>query len=333
MHRFVNYDKIPMMKKTQKTITKVLQGLLVLATLITMIVLGIFLWNLITNEPVEEEPPIVDPSVKQTFDFTINNFTLFEIEEFGFDFILADIHVESNKPINLSLSHFTTSEDIQLNGVDNYLNAIESAGYNFGDYNPVFSLNSDSIKSNFTIFIPIKDRDAKTLTITVSLNPASSIVFDLEKPNSIGLLSDLGRNQTNIEPEEISEISVDDVFILSKSHFYTLDENGDRQDAFFSSNSKIVGVKLTVKNKSDNPFRIQNAILSSKDSNSFAIVDSSYLVEGYNLIMNEYLTGTMSGYIFYEIFDQNYEINNVKQISILLSSIDVEKLYEITINE
>ena len=33
------------------------------------------------------------------------------------------------------------------------------------------------------------------------------------------------------------------------------------------------------------------------------------------------------------VFDQNYEISNVKQISILLSSIDVEKLYEITINE
>ncbi|MDP3442743.1 MAG: hypothetical protein Q8T08_07755, partial [Ignavibacteria bacterium] len=80
-----------MMKNTRKTFIKVLQGLLVFATLVSMIVIGIFLWNLVSNTPNDDEPVIIDPTVKQTFDFSINNYTLFEIEEFGFDFILADI--------------------------------------------------------------------------------------------------------------------------------------------------------------------------------------------------------------------------------------------------
>jgi hypothetical protein len=321
-----------MMKKSQNTIKKILQGFLILATLITMIVLGVFLWSLVSDTP-KEEPPIVDPSVKQTFNFEVNDFTLFEIEEFGFDFILANIHVESNKAINLSLSHFVTSEGIQLNSVDTYLNTIESLGYNFGDYNPVFSLTSTENTLDAVLFIPITNIDAHDLNINVNLYPVSTISFDLTKPSETGTVSNLGRNQQDVEPEEISEIIIDDVFIVSKNYFYTLDENGDRADAFFSSNSKIVGVKLTVKNKSNNPFRIQNAILTSKDNNVFSIIDPNYLIDGYVLIMKEYLTGTMSGFIFYEIFDQNYEISNVKEISILLSSIDVEKLYNITINE
>lgn len=321
------------MRKSQTTIKKLLQSLLILATIITMVALGIFLWNLVSDTPKEEEPPIVDPSVKQTFNFEVKDFTLFKIEEFEFNFLLANIQIDSNKPINLSLSHFTTSEGIQLNSVDNYLNAIESAGYNFGEYNPVFSLNSNVNKSDFMVFIPILDKSQQSLSINVNLYPASTILFDLTKPNSNGTISNLGKNEQDLEPEEISEITVDDVFIISKSHFYTIDENGDRQDAFFSSNSRIIGVKLTVKNKSNNPFRIQNAILISKDDNSFAILNPNYNIDGYDLIMNAYLTDTMSGFIFYEIFDQNYDIKNIKEISILLSSIDVEKLYNITINE
>jgi hypothetical protein len=333
VHIELNYDKIPMMKKTQKTFIKVLQGLLVFATLVSMIVIGIFLWNLVSNTPNDDEPVIVDPTVKQTFDFSINNYTLFEIEEFGFDFILADIHVDSNKPINLSLSHFSTNEGVQLSSVNTYLNTIESKGYNFGDYDLAFALNSQTVEMDVLLFIPIINKDIDSIELLINLYPISSLIFDLNSPTSFGKLTDLVKIQQDLEPEEVSEIIVEDVFTISKSHFYILDENNVRSDAFFSSNSKIVGVKLTVINKTSNPFRIQNAILSSSDSNQFAIVDLNYIVDGYDLIMNEYLSNTTTGYIFYEIFDQNYDINNVTEINILLSSIDVEKLYNIKINE
>ena len=128
------------MTKMKNTALSVIKTIFVLAVLSFMIVAGIFIWNLIVKEPAIDDPIVNDPTVQQTFEFTVNEFTLFEIEEFGFDFILADIHVKSNKPINISLSHFTTSENIQLNSVDQYLGRIEAAGYTFGEYELVFSL-------------------------------------------------------------------------------------------------------------------------------------------------------------------------------------------------
>ena len=84
------------MKKTQKTITKVFQGLLVLATLITMIVLGIFLWNIISNTPNEEEPPIV---TKQEYNFVLDDYIYYKSDDLDFNFIIADIKVTDRKSV------------------------------------------------------------------------------------------------------------------------------------------------------------------------------------------------------------------------------------------
>lgn len=321
------------MTKMKNTALNVIKTIFVLAVLSFMIVAGIFIWNLIVKEPAIDDPIVNDPTVQQTFEFTVNEFTLFEIEEFGFDFILADIHVKSNKPINISLSHFTTSENIQLNSVDQYLGRIEAAGYTFGDYELVFSLYSSNTEMDGLLFIPVVNTEITALDLNINLYPSSILSFDLNNPTTVGTKSYLGVSETGLEPEQVSEITVDEVFTISKSHFYTVDANGDRSDAFFVSNSKIVGVDLTVINKTDNPFRIQNAILVSSDSKSFALIDPTYQVDGYELIMNKYLSETTSGYVFYEVFDQNFDINTITEIRILLSSMDVEKLYTIKINE
>jgi len=109
VHLGCNYDKIPMMKKTQKTLIKVLQGILILTTLVTMIALGIFLWNLISNTPNDEEPPIV---TNPDYVFVLNDYTYYESDDLDFNFIIADITITSNVSIKLPLSTLTTSENI-----------------------------------------------------------------------------------------------------------------------------------------------------------------------------------------------------------------------------
>ena len=318
MHRTFNYDKIPMMKKTQKTITKVLQGLLVLATLITMIVLGIFLWNIISNTPNEEEPVIVDPSVKQTFDFSINEYTLFKIEEFGFDFILADIHIESNKPINLSLSHFTTSEEIQLNSVDNYLRIIENLGYNFGDFNPVFSLTSSENIMDATLFIPIKQTDLTSLDLKINIYPNHSLSFDLKNSVKYGYLEDLGVNIVNLDPSMVASMEVLNITSVSPTEFYQLDSNGNRVEANFTSQSQIVAIKVGITSKISEPFRITNAQIKNGGS-VYDAVDKSYLIDGATNLNNEYINDKAEGYLFFEVLG-DISIDEFTEIHIFLST-------------
>lgn len=300
MHRRANYDKIPMMKKIQNTFTKVLQGLLVVATLITMIALGIFLWNIISNNPNEEKPPIVDPSVKQTFTFEVKDFTLFEIEEFGFDFILANIHVESNKPINLSLSHFVTSEGVQLNSVDNYLSTIESLGYNFGDYKPVFSLSSTENTMDAMLFIPIKDKDLTSIDLNINIYPNHVLNFDLTNPTKTGAKENLGINLSNVDPSMIASIEILNKTMVSPTEFYQIDSNGNRIEANFTSQSEIVAIKVNVTSKISESFRIVNAQIKNGGT-VYDAVDKSFLIDGAVNLNNEYINGSATGYLFFEV--------------------------------
>lgn len=307
-----------MMKKTQKTITKLFQGLLVIATLITMIVLGIFLWNLISSTPNEEEPPIVDPSVKQTFNFSINDYTLFEIEEFGFNFILADIHIESNKPINLSLSHFITSEDIQLNSVDTYLKVMENLGYNFGEYNPVFSLNSSETEMNATIFIPIKAINLTELDLKINIYPNHKLSFDLVNANNFGYLKDLGVNINNLDPSKVASIEVLNMTSVSPTEFYQIDSNGNKVEANFTSQSQIVAIKVKIISKISESFRITSAQIKNGGS-VYDAVDKSYLIDGAKNLNNEYINNVIEGYLFFEVLG-DISIDSFSEIHIFLST-------------
>lgn len=307
-----------MMRKSQNTIKKILQSLLILATIITMVALGIFLWSLVSDTPKEEEPPIVDPSVKQTFNFEVKDFTLFKIEEFEFNFLLANIQIDSNKPINLSLSHFTTSEGIQLNSVDNYLNAIESAGYNFGDYNPVFSLSSSENILNAVLFIPIKDKKLDTLELNVNIYPSYTMNLDLTNPTKTGTKEDLGLNLSNIDPSMVASISVLRKTMISPSEFYQLDSNGNRVEANFTSQSQIIGIKIDVTSKISESFRITNAQIKNGGM-VYDAVNKSFLIDGVTNLNNEYINESATGFLFFEVLG-DVSLSSFTEVHIFFST-------------
>ena len=310
MHRRANYDKIPMMKKIQNTFTKVLQGLLVVATLITMIALGIFLWNIISNNPNEEKPPIVDPSVKQTFAFEVKDFTLFEIEEFGFDFILANIHVESNKPINLSLSHFVTSEGVQLNSVDNYLSTIESLGYNFGDYKPVFSLSSTDNTLDAMLFIPIKDKDLTSIDLNINIYPNHVLNFDLENPTKIGTVLDLELDKSGLNPSEDLTFTFSYADYFEPSNFYTIGSNGENVTVDLGTNIQILGIKFKVENSGTFKYRVANAEFKIDGVTSYPLLNPEYLLVNSVNLASISLTENSEGLLFFTVPSVNFSISS-----------------------
>lgn len=330
MHIGRNYDKMTWMKKPQKTFVKILQGLLIFATLVAMIVLGMFLWNLISTPPIDDDPVIVDPSVKQTFEFSVNKFTMFEIEEFGFDFVLAEIHIESNKPINLSLSHFVTSEDVQLNSVDNYLNMIESAGYTFGDNQLVFSLSTPETTLDALVFIPIIKTDLTTLDLNINIYPNSVLTFDLENPTLVGTKSDLGVSEQGIDPNMVADITFLNKLLISSTEIYQLDSNGNRVEANFTSQSQIIAVKIKIDNLMDESFRIIKAVLIDKSGNKFESLNNTYFIDDISNIYGQYINDSITGYYFYEVLGASIELSNFNKAQFSFSN-SVDKLYSLSI--
>lgn len=297
MHRRVNYDKIPIMKKTQKTITKVFQGLLVLATLITMIVLGIFLWNLISNNSNEEEPPIV---TKQEYNFVLEDYTYYKSDDLDFNFVIADIKVTSNVAIKLPLSTLSTSEGISLASTDNYLSDLASNNYKPSKKGLSFSFNSDSKELSVTIFIPVQSKVLSELRVNSNVAPYSEIKINLNDSTKLGDITELELEDTTVinNPNDDLSFTLEFSDYFEPSNFYTIGTDGKSMSVDISTSSKVFGIKYTVVNDSDFSYKISDAQIIL-DTNSFPLMNPEYLLMSTTNLASISLLDSQNGVLFF----------------------------------
>ena len=297
MHITFNYDKIPMMKKTQKTIIKLFQGLLVLATLITMIVLGIFLWNLISNTPNEEEPPIV---TKEEYNFTLVDYIYYKSDDLDFNFIIADINVTSNVSIKLPLSTLSTSEGISLASTDNYLSVLANNNYKPSKKGLSFSFNSNSKELSVTVFIPVQSKILSELRVNSNVAPYSEVKINLNDSTKFGDITELKLEDTTIvnNPNNDLEFSLEFSDYFEPSNFYTIGSDGKSMSVDISTNSKVFGIKYTVKNDSDFSYKISDADIIL-NSIQFPLMNPEYLLMSTTNLASISLLNSQSGVLFF----------------------------------
>jgi len=291
-------------------------------------VVGVFTWNLLSKKPVIDD--IEDPDDKvQTFEFQVDNYTYFNLDELSYDFILAEITINSNQKINLSLSHFVTQESISLNSVDNFLNELESLGWTLGRQDVVFSLSSESTQLSAAIFIPIQEQNLDDFLIKINLNPKSELIFDLTDVSKRGSKEMLGFTEQGLTPEQIADISVLFKSTVSPSDFYQLDANGQKIEASFTSQSQIIGIKVNIKNKLSEEFRITDARIKTKSGEFFDALNKNYLIEGVNNINNTYINGEMTGYLFFEVLGNDLTVDSFDILEVNFSALESDQYYRV----
>lgn len=285
------------MKKTQKTITKVFQGLLVLATLITMIVLGIFLWNIISNTPNEEEPPIV---TKQEYNFVLDDYIYYKSDDLDFNFIIADIKVTSNVAIKLPLSTLSTSEGISLASTDNYLSELANNNYKPSKKGLSFSFNSDSKELSVTIFIPVQSKVLSELRVNSNVAPYSEIKINLNDSTKLGDINELKLEDTTIinNPNDDLSFTLEFSDYFEPSNFYTIGTDGKSMSVDISTSSKVFGIKYTVTNDTDFSYKISDAQILL-DTNSFPLMNPEYLLMSTTNLASISLLESQSGVLFF----------------------------------
>ena len=285
------------MKKTQKTITKVFQGLLVLATLITMIVLGIFLWNIISNTPNEEEPPIV---TKQEYNFVLDDYIYYKSDDLDFNFIIADIKVTSNVAIKLPLSTLSTSEGISLASTDNYLSELANNNYKPSKRGLSFSFNSDSKELSVTIFIPVQSKVLSELRVNSNVAPYSEIKINLNDSTKLGDITELKLEDTTIinNPNDDLSFTLEFSDYFEPSNFYTIGTDGKSMSVDIGTSSKVFGIKYTVTNDTDFSYKISDAQILL-DTNSFPLMNPEYLLMSTTNLASISLLESQSGVLFF----------------------------------
>ena len=300
MHRTFNYDKIPMMKKSQKTITKLFQGLLVLATLITMIVLGIFLWNLISNTPNEEEPPIV--SKDESYEMSVVDYEYFKFDDLNFNVLIAKIKVQSKFEYNIPLSKLRTSENIYLNDIDSFLKTLQDSNYKPSDTGLVFSLDAkeNELEKEFTLFIPIRSKNINNLEVSSLVKPYSKLSFDLTDTNKWGDTQKLViEEDTELASENISaEYILMDYYF--QSNFYTMSEGNKETTVDFPTNTKVLGIKLILSNKSSTmQYKINKAKILYSDNQEVDTLDPEILLMYEVNLLTQTITESVEGVLFF----------------------------------
>lgn len=311
------------------SVFKIVMILLLIATIVTSSVL---FWNFI-SAPKSFDDEVTDTKEIQSFDYSVNDYTLFDLEEFSFRFILANITVNSDRAINISLSNFRTSENIQLNSVNTYLNEIEQAGYNFGNYSVIFGLNSEASQIEATLFIPILDDSLDTIDLDITLNPNKTLSFDLNNPSGYGLLTDLGTNQVIVSPTNVAEITFLRELMVAPDQFYQLDSNGARIPANFSSQSQIYGVKIDIRNLGSEPFRITKAFITTRTNETYLAVDNNYIIDGVDNLNNSYIEIESSGYVFFEVLGVDFITEDFIRLDLYLSNLESDNPYQLDLLE
>lgn len=306
---------------------KIVAIMLLIASIVAA---SVVLWSYISKTGASDTEEPGNDTI-QTFDYSINNYTLFDLDNFEFRFILADIHIESNKPITLSLSHFKTSEAIQLNSVQPYLSSIEQAGYNFGNYSVVSDLISQTTQLDALIFIPIIDDSLESIDLDITLHPVKTLSFDLKKPSNLGIIENLGVNEEIANPASEAEASFVSSTMVGPEQFYQLDANNERIPSSFTSQTQILGVKITVKNPGKNDIKITKAYAHTDTGESYLAIDSSYLIDGVNILAGKDIGTEGTGYLFFEVLGQTLAPENFSSFDLYFSSSSQNDIHLITI--
>lgn len=246
-----------------------------------------------------------------------------------FRFILADISIESNKTIDLTLSVFNTSEKVQLNDVKRYLSEIEQAGYNLENYPINTDLNASSTRVDTLLFIPILDESLEQLDLNITLYPIETLQFDLNHPSELGIIENLMSQEPIKEEGKSADIAFVRNAMIGAEQFYHLDASGIKINSDFTSQSQILGVKVSIKNLKEEDLKITKAYAVTKTGEYYIAVDNTYLIDGIDNIAEKSFQSEITGYLFFEALGQSLTTDDFASINIYLQDSSKEMMMEL----
>lgn len=240
-------------------------------------------------------------TIPDRFEYTIFDYEVFKIDELGFGFIIADLELQSNVSLNLSLSHLSTSEGIYLSAIDDYLLKLSEASYSPGNRNLSFSIQSQESKSRFYLFIPYKNLTLSTLRLKSELNPYTELSFDLTDISKIKDNSLIKLNTEEVTVSDNLEVEINYVDVFDPTNFYTLNNDGTALSVEFSSSERVYGISLNILNNSEVNYKISDIYLIIDDLGEYRFLNPDILLMGTSNISKLNLINEVSGFTFFTL--------------------------------
>lgn len=314
-----------------KRLVRVLVGLIVsIAVLFFILIKTNFI-----HFPQEHAPQIDEPL--STIVVSVKDYKVYNLKDVPFRFILANINLVNNKPIEFELSRFMTSEQVRLDKIDSYKSEISSKGYDLSKQNVTNILTSNENSVSATILIPIKNSHLNEVSVYVAgVNP-SKLVFNLNWP--YGKSSDLGKEVVlsspvidNDNPDEVvkednggldqtisNSITLSAAVEIEPSLISFVDKNKEAHRVNFKLTSRAFVVNVNVDFAKEVILSAARLNFERTQELVFAL-GPEYTIDGkQNVLMRP--MAQESGYLIFVVDDSNLDpLNQSYKIDVRLSN-------------
>lgn len=251
-----------------------------------------------------------------------NTYSVYQSDLFDFDFVIAEVHIESEEAINLSLDSFVTSEGIQLSQYADYVDVLETNAYYLGRKNVWFSIASETNTFDGNLFIPVTDKNSDSISVSYNFGSDQSYTFDLSKNHeSIGQLMYYKVDET-ITDGSTYEMKVSDAFEISSEEMY---QNG--QNMMLPSSARVFALKLNAVSLADQEVVIDSAVYEPDGQSAMQAEDSSVSSMKYQNMIGKTISESDEGCLFFIILDpdrESLQYNGVLKITFSGSDTPIE---------
>jgi uncharacterized protein YpmB len=255
-----------------------------------------------SSDSAEATPGASGPSI------TVTSYQAYKLDSLDFTYVIASIHVETEGELNISLDHFTTDEGISLDDTADYRKKMSENSLSLDGQNVVDSLKSNQSLLDANVFIPIKKKDASSVTVSCDIEGVSKMVFDLSSASSdaTGFAATAQASSTaDMQAETNSTVEASASFEITGE---SLLQKGS--EMMLPSTARVFAFKVTVNGSADSPITLSSAEYDAGSAGVFAAEDSSVYSENYPVIIGKKVTDRQTGYVFVILLDQDRSISS-----------------------
>ncbi len=251
-----------------------------------------------------------DPNGKDINETSIvvNSYELYEDEALSFRFIIANITIQSQEPQRITLNQFVTSQQVNLNDVQLYLDDLISLRIDMSLHDVDFDVFDTTDEMTLNLFIPLRINESETLTLYHQGEQEVTVLFDLNiDVQEIQSLVNLEEIDDNI----IDQITLDNVYRIkivevTEIAYRGITErlpDGTVQEMVLPSTARVIGVLLEIEALGSQPIIVEGARYRIVNDNQTSIAfDDSVEVEGFTNIVSQEVYNSAVGFIFFDIY-------------------------------
>jgi hypothetical protein len=287
---------------------------------------SLYVWLKWVPNPNTDDP-IVDDKRPQ---ISIVDYEVYADETLPFAFVLGEINIKSEEAIDVAISDFVTTQQINLNEVNAFLDDLLAFDINLRDpkHELDFDFSTNTTDATFKLFIPLRKNGSDTLTVFFKGEQEISVLFDLtNNQGEIIKLVDEDENQylEHFVEEDSFDVKVISVSEISATEITRKKADGTSEEVIFPSTARILGVLLDVKALGLQAILIDDAHLSiPKDNQNAQAFGEDIEVFQFDNLFKKPIIIEGSGFLFFDVYAPSGSdvLNEPKEIKIKLNVYD-----------